>query len=388
MSGPHEPTYPQQPYPAQQPPPSPAYPQYPQTQPYPVPGVPGPQPGYGTAPERPRLLDGMQHRLARRPVPRVGVSLAGVGVGIAVVGVAVWGITYISDGPATPLVGGTSTAGSSARHFLGAILALMVVAIGYALVVSLGRGPFATAGIAASALGVPVAMQFLTYDASDGNSVNLDATVWVSIAVYVGSYLFVRGARGHTFYLGMSLLLLWVYLLDKMAPTAADIAGSTLQRVFPGSSIGSGGGVSNLSTLGGVSLVLGGAYYLVGYLLDRSQRRGPAVAFVLVGFPAVAVGIAALSIDFKQVGTGIVLLLVGVGIALYGARWNRRFTTWIWAVGAALGGILIVAKIVGSSSTGAAVGIALIILGVLFVVGGALLARAINEPDDAPAEPA
>jgi drug/metabolite transporter (DMT)-like permease len=102
----------------------------------------------------------------------------------------------------------------------------------------------------------------------------------------------------------------------------------------------------------------------------------------------VAVGIAALSIDFKQVGTGIVLLLVGVGIALYGARWNRRFTTWIWAVGAALGGILIVAKIVGSSSTGAAVGIALIILGVLFVVGGALLARAINEPDDAPAEPA
>jgi hypothetical protein len=185
----------------------------------------------------------------------------------------------------------------------------------------------------------------------------------------------------------MSLLLLWVYLLDKTAPTAADIAGSTLQRLFPGSTLASGGNVSNLSTLGGVSLILGAAYYLIGYLLDRAQRRGPAVAFVLVGFPAVAVGIGALSIDFKQVGTGIVLLLVGVGLALYGARWNRRFTTWIWAVGAAVGGILIVAKIVGTSSSGAAVGIALIILGLIFVVGGALLARAINEPDDAPAEP-
>jgi hypothetical protein len=365
MSGPNEPQYPQDWGPYQ-------YQQYPQVHAY-----PGPPPA-----PRPRLVDRLQYRLVERPVPRLGVSLAGIGVALAVAGVIAWGSSYISEGGAAPVLDASGGGGgSTSRHFLGALLALVVVATGYALLIGVRRGPLATAGIAASALGVPVAMEFLTYESTSSNPINLDAVVWVSIVVYVFSYLFVRGARGHTFYVGTSLLVLWVYLLDKAAPSAADFAGSAFFRLVPGSEELGISRAPNVSTLAGVSLVIGSAYYLIGWWLDRSGRRGLAVGFVLVGFPAVATGVAALGPDLKQVGTGIALLVVSLSLALYGARWNRRFTTWVWTVGAAVGAVLIVAKIVGSA-TGAAIGISLIVLGAAFVVGGTLLARALREPDD------
>jgi hypothetical protein len=103
----------------------------------------------------------------------------------------------------------------------------------------------------------------------------------------------------------------------------------------------------------------------------------------LVAFLATAFGIGALTNDLKQVGTGVLLLAGGLVFATYGARFDRRFTTWIWAVGAALGAALLVGKAV-TNDGGADLGVALICLGIVFVVGGALLAKALGEPDDVP----
>ena len=362
--------------------------QYPQQYPQPYPQQYQQQyavqygPGYGAQPS-PQPSPQQWHerlgpRVFTRPAPRLGVSLAGVGVLLAVLGVVAWGGSYVSEGRTSSIV--TGHPGSSARHFLGALLALVVVAIGYALLITARRGALATAGIAASALGVPVAMEFLTYDSATANPINTDATVWVSIIVYAISYLFVRGARGHTFYVGAALVLFWSYVIEKVAPSTSEFARGFGGSVVPGTSFG-GGGVPSLSTVAGVSLVIGGVYYAIGWALDRGQRRGVAVAFVVAGFPAVAVGIGTLAQDAKQVGTGIVLIIIGLVIALYGARYDRRFTTWVWTVGAALGGVLIVQKLT-NEATGAEVGISLIALGAVFVVGAALLSSVLDEPAD------
>jgi hypothetical protein len=327
-------------------------------------------------PARERVRERLAERLVERPAPRLGISLAGIGVAIAVLGVVIWGLYYVIQG-----VQSSPTSSSDSRQFLGFTLALVVVVVGYVLVVRVERGPLATAGIAASALGIPVAVDFLTLDATGGSFGNPDAVVWVSLAAYVVSYLFVRGARGHAFYLGLSLLLLWEYVLDKVSPSATSVAASVPGPLRDSLGVGAIGGPSvDWPSIAGVSLTFGIGYYLLAWWLDHTGRRGAAVAFVVVGLPATAVGIGALGPDLKQIGTGIVLVLVSLVLARYGARYDRRFTTWFWTFGAAVGAVLITTKLVHSS--GASVGIALIVLGAVFVVGGWLIGRALDEPDD------
>jgi hypothetical protein len=347
----------------------------------PDPGQYQPYPGGPPAP-RPRLVDRLGDRLAERPAPRVGVSLAGAGVALVIVGVLVWGFAYTVEGVASSFADG-GDGGTGSRHYLGGVVALIVVAIGYALAIATQRGALATAGVAASALGVPVALEFFTLDISGGSGsvVNTDAVVWVSIAVWLISYLWVRGARGHSFYLALTLYALWLYITDKASPSALTRSVSFGTSTIAGGGDNLGTSSFDFGTLAGVSLTIGAIYYLVAWGLDRAGHRGAGVSFVLVGFAAVAFGIGALAPDLKQIGTGIVLLVVGVVIAAYGARYGRRFTTWIWSAGAALGGALIMVKLVADSG-GPAIGIALIVLGAIFITGGALVAKALHEPDD------
>lgn len=220
------------------------YPYDPGTQPYGQPyqqyppQYPAPQYAqqYAPQPAPQRWHERLGPRVFARPAPRLGVSLAGVGVLLALLGVVAWGGSYVSDAQSASIASGHP--GSSSRHFLGALLALVVVAIGYALLITARRGALATAGIAASALGVPVAMEFLTYDPSSGSPINADATVWVSIIVYAISYLFVRGARGHTFYVGASLVLFWSYVIDKVAPSTSEFVRGFGVSGLPGNSFG------------------------------------------------------------------------------------------------------------------------------------------------------
>jgi hypothetical protein len=359
MSGPGDPQYPYQPYPPQQ-----------------------PRHHQPDAPTRSRFTSPLAVRMAIRPVPRLGVSLAGVGVGLVIVGVLVWSITYIAESP-TGLFGGEPGSSGNSRHFLGAIVSLIVIAIGYALATIVQHGPLATAGVTASALGVPVCIEFLTLDLGSGSTqlVNFDATVLGSVAVWLVSYLFVRGTRGHSFYVGLIALVVWDYIIDKVAPhlfqTNSTLSGNNVATSLSDSFH------SDLTTVGTVSLVIGVIYYVIALVLDQPGRHGPGTPMALVAFLATAFGIGALASDLKQVGTGVLLLACGLVFAAYGARFDRRFTTWIWAFGAALGAALLVGKAV-SSDGGAPLGVALICLGVVFVIGGALLAKALGEPDDVP----
>jgi hypothetical protein len=409
MTGPQDPQHPQDPnpnYPPPQGPPgqygapqygAPQYgtPQYPAPgqQQYPTQQFYGQQPsgpqgqyppgGYGahasTGP-RPSLWQRLGARADRRPVPRLGVTLTGVGVVLVIIGILVWSFTYIIEGIRDGLFSGGGLSASDSRRFLGLALALIVVAIGYALVVIARSGPLVTAGVAATALGIPLAMEFATFDLSGGDPFNTDAIVWVSVIAYLASYLFVRGARGHSFYLALTLLQLWGYAVGKAGPDTRAIGSSVVGGVSGGFG-GTSSAVPSVdnATIAAVSLVFAVAYFAIAFVLDRSGRHGVALPFVVVGIPAMLLGIGMLAPDTKQIGTGIILLLVGLALCWYGARYARRFTAWFWGLAAAGGVVTIATK---AATTGVSLGITMIVLGVVFAAGGWLAAKSLREPDD------
>ena len=390
MTGPQDPQYPQDPQPSYPPPQgpygqygAPQYPppgqQYPAQQPYQQQGQ-YPPGGYGTPVPRPSLWQRLGARAERRPAPRLGVTLTGVGVVLVIVGILVWSFTYIIDGIRDGLFSGGGVASSDSRRYLGLALALIVVAIGYALVVTARTGPLVTAGVAASALGIPLALEFATFDLSGGDPFNTDAIVWVSVIAYLISYLFVRGARGHT--------STWRWRSRSCGVTRSARPGRTPARSVRASSAASPA-VSAARTASSPRSTTSRSprsrwsspwpTSRIAFVLDRRGRHGTALPFAVVGIPAMLLGIGMLAPDTEQVGTGIILLLVGVVLCRYGARYGRRFTAWFWGLSAAAGAVAIATKF---ATTGVGLGITMIVLGVVFAAGGWLAARSLREPDD------
>jgi hypothetical protein len=349
----------------------PNQPQYPH---YPAGGQPAAPP-----PRRP-LTELLGIRAYRRPEPRLGVALAGVGVALVIVGILLWAGDYVIEGSLSSL-SGSGSGGSDARRLLGVVLSLAVIVLGYTLVIRRRRGPLATAGVAASALGVPVLFAFLTLDLHSGSPVSADAVAIVSILVWLLTYLYVPGARGHAFYLALAGLYLWEYVLGKTVD--GGLAGPALSSVqarllpFGGSSTD-----PDWASVAGVSIVFGLLYYALAFALDRRQRGGVAVALVVPGFVATAAGLAALAAEISDAtGTGLVLILFGVVLGAYGGRAGRRFTTWVWAAAAGSGLLAVVADQLDANSV-AVGGVVLIVLGVALVVLTHVVSRASGEPDE------
>jgi hypothetical protein len=392
MTDPQDPNQPGQPPYGAYPPP-----QYPAPQ-YPAPQYPAPPPGYGapaygagpTGPPPPPRGPGLAARLGprawRRPEPRLGITLAGVGVGLMIFGVVIWSGNYLAGGIHIGVEGGGSTDGG-ARKLLGIALSLAAVAIGYALAITQRRGPLATAGVVASALGVPVLFAFLTFDLMSGSSSGLpfsfDAIVLVSIGVWLLSYLFVPGARAHAFYLGLASTVLWIYVLDKSTAKVFSLDWF-FSPIFSGFGADGSFETPDWSTVAVISLLFGLGYYGLMVWLDRTGRPGAGVGFAVAAFAATAVGIAAAAPDLEQTGTGVLLIVIGLLITWIGAGSARRFTTWVWGLGVVFGITLIVEDATSANATSG--GITLIICGAIVVAGGYFLSGLLNETPDEPAD--
>ena len=367
MTGPLDP--PDQPrYPG---PDDPQYPRYAVPASYPYGAVPPPARPESYWPP----FDG---RLALRPTPRAGVALAGVGAAVLVLGAFIWALAYVTDGLRDAVLGG----GSSSRHFVGAVGFLALVVIAYVIAVVRRRGPIVTAAVTVTVIGVPVMMTLFTMDLEAASTANGDAVFWVSIAAYLASYLFVRGTRGHTVYLGFAAVQLWSYVVVKAEPhlgqaLAARIIGGT--RSIPG--LVAPPSQVSFTTIGAISVVFGLGYLLLAWWCDRTGRHGAATPLALVGVLVVLVGIAAFAPDAEQVGTGLLLIVVGLAVLVYGGKSERRFTTWTAALAAGLGAVLVVTKLLQHSNATAG-GFWVMVLGVVLVALGALLRNALDEPDD------
>jgi hypothetical protein len=294
---------------------------------------------------------------------------------LAIFGLIIWAGGYATSGVVDSLDGGGS---SSSRNWLGIVLALAVTVLGYIVAASARQGPLATAGVVASALGVPTALGFITFDAAGGSPVNIDAVFVVTIIVWLISYSALPGARGHAFYLGLSAIALWVYLVLKISPSVFGLPFELLARSAfgPGNIVGDDPS-SDLSSLAAMSFVMAAAYYAIAFLLDREGRHGAATALVAAGFPVLVGGFIFAAHDFGQTGIGITLILVGFVLVLFGARARRRFTTWAWAAGIVLGVGILIAK--ASPDNDTAAGISFIVCGVGLTFIGNAIAAALGE---------
>jgi len=335
-------------------------------------------PGY--APQQPAqpvvlAVDDRAQRFAARPLPTSGSTLAGVGIGLVVFGVIIWAGGYATSGVASSLDGG---GGSSSHNWLGIVLSLGVTALGYAVAAVARRGPLATAGVAASALGVPTALAFITLDLTGGDPINVDAVFVVSIVVWLISYAVMPGARGHGFYLGLGALALWIYLIIKISPSLPSLPAALFARAFVGpDAFGGSDPTKDLGSLTAMSFILGAAFYAVAFVLDSAGHRGSATPLVAAAFPITVGGFLFAAKDFGQTGEGVALLLVGFVLVLLAARSQRRFTTWAWGFGILVGIFLLIQKASPDNNTSA--GLLFILCGLILAGLGVVVASALGE---------
>jgi hypothetical protein len=345
-----------------------------------------PQPGYapvGYPPPPPGLRLGARLglRSQRRPEPRFGISLGAAGAILALAGVFVWSLGYLIAGLDFNLDlegnGGFSSSGDS-RRFLGAGLSLVLVVAGYAFVIALRRGPLATAGIVAGALAVPMLMLFVSFDLDNvftgGLPFSVDAVYLVSTLAWLISYFVIPGARGRSFLLGAAATAFAAYVGLKAA------GDSFFRATAEAVGTGGPGGIGDTNSIAAVGLVFGLAYYGVAFFLDHRGRRGAAVAMVYAAFVTTVGGVVAAVPTFKQIGTGVLLIMLGAALSWYGGRYGRRFTTWTWTAGLLIGIGLLVQKAAKNSYAG--FGITLIVLGVIVAAVAHFLTSATREAPD------
>ena len=330
-------------------------------------------------------------RARRRPEARLSSALAGAGAALAIVGAYVWSVGYFAagfgidfDSSSSTSLGRPSVHGEG-RRFLGFGVFLALTLLGYAVVVLRRRGPLATAGTVLSAFALPGALGFVFLDisgtfTSGALPINVDAVYLISIAAWLISYVAVPGARGRAVYLAAAAVALPTYIAFKTSGNASLRTGAS---VFSGDGLGggSGGGSStHTGTVAAVTLAFGLVYYLLAALLDRAGRGGIAIALLYPAFVATAAGIALAANDFGQIGTGVTLVVVGLLVSLYGGRFGRRFTTWVWAAAAALGVVVIVAKLGTDRYT--AIGLILLGVGLALAAVTHVLPPALHEQPD------
>ena len=130
------------------------------------------------------------------------MSLAGAGCALGIVGVLVLaGDTGIDE----------ETGDFS--QLPGLLLSALVVAIGYFVLSAVRRGPLATAGTVAAALGIPAFMFFVTFDENGFPPYNTEAILIVSTVAWLVTYS-AGPAKGRPFFLGSGLIGLWFTVLE------------------------------------------------------------------------------------------------------------------------------------------------------------------------------
>jgi hypothetical protein len=327
------------------------------------------------------LLDRLGPRAVRRMTPRVGVVLAGAGALIAIGGAAGLG--------GDQLVGDDG----DVQRVPGIVVAVVLIAAGYATLARTRTGALASAGATAATLGVPILLFFLTFDADGFPPFSVDAVLGVSSVAWLAAYLLGPGS-GRVLFAGAALAGAWLFTLnllepiERLTPFGFTPSYSSVSESVTMSSDGEIIGESSyddpfsppeLTTIGGLSLAFGIAYAAAAFALSRRGYDGTATAFIAVGIAALFVGVQSLVPDLEQVGTGLLAVALGLGLAIIGSASNRRATAWIGAGGVGVGTIVLVQDAVNGQSTSSQSG-TFLLAGLAVVFAGHLIGVALGEP--------
>jgi hypothetical protein len=264
-----------------------------------------------------------------------------------------------------------------------------VIVAGVALTAHYRYGPFAAAGVAASAAALPAFLVFLTYSKTSPPSIN--TILLLSFIGWTAGYLLGPG-RGHSLYAGAALLGLWLWFVEVTEhlfsfPTnfffglaSAASAGTINNSTSSTSTVGiDGGNVPDANTIGAYTLVFAVAYLVVGRVLDRREMRGLATPFTFAGVVTLVVGIASLSDSLQQIGSGIAFTIAGAVLLYLGATEGRRATNWVGAILVFVGMTTVV---VDPFDTPTSFGFAAIIVGAVAILVAHWVATQFHEPTE------
>lgn len=312
------------------------------------------------------------------------------------------------------VAGDTGASEGDLNRVPGLVLSALVVAAGFVTLRATNQGALATAGAVAVALGVPPFMFFLTWDGNGFPPYSTDGILIVSTLAWLGAYT-VGPGRGRPFFLGAGLIGLWLTILQiteqvfdapfgiingmgESATTGLMGGGGNYEGNLGGSGFGSppmdapSFHLPDPTTLGLLSLSLGLGYLVVCRGLDARGRHGIATPFAAATIPTLLAGTIFLGDDLEQAGTGLLALVIGMGLALHGASGRRRATAWIGGAATAVGAAVFLGDMTDDATIG---GMLFMAGGLALVAAGHAIAVAINETDemvetslDAPMSPA
>jgi hypothetical protein len=322
-----------------------------------------------------------QERRARRPHPRLGTTVAGAGCAVAFFG------TLTVSGDA--LDGGDG----DGSQLPGVVLCLLLLVGGMLLLARATSSTYRTAGSFVAALAVPPLVFFLTFDRDGFPPYSTEAILFLSSMSWLGMHLW-GPAVGRTFPLGAGLVAAWLFLLQLLErPFTAPF--DFLEFLFDESSASildedtapfGGFDGPDITTMGIVSLLIGVALSYVGLRLHRAGQHGRATGFAAAAVIVLPFAVLLLASDLEEIGTGVLLLVLGAGLAIAGPAQGRRFTSWLGGFSIFWGTSLIVAELVGGDSA-SGLGVAFMVAGAAVVVGGHHLAKALDEPGELVAAP-
>ena len=282
-------------------------------------------------------------RAQQRAVPRFTVALAAAGCFVIVAGVFALG---------TDPLGGDDVTGGAAK-IPGLLLSLVVTAAGLAAVQRGPSPPVRTAGVVASALGIPATLLFLTYDGDALPPISFDVVLLASALGWGALYL--RGpGRGRLFYLGTALVGAWLtvlQLLENVFSFPFEAAGGFFNSLFgafdstevvtppivrvPSFTVPPGGltpdftvpdfptqpiprrvelripNVPDPNTIAFISILFGIGYLYAARRFDRAGAHGRATPFSFAGVLALFAGIVVLAFDVESAGAGILFAIRG-----------------------------------------------------------------------------
>ena len=341
------------------------------------------------------FLDSLGDRGRRRAEPRASIALAGAGCALAVLGALAVG-------------GDSGYTGDGFNRAPGLILSALIVGAGLATLSAMRQGPIATAGAAATALGIPPFVFFLTVDIEDFPPYSTNAILFVSTGLWLAVYA-VGPGRGRPFFLGSGLIGLWFTIMQvtenlfdapfalfgfaessssSFSSTGTAIGGDTPfdpgtfdSSTYQPSPYDSGFGLHapDPTTLGLICLGLGIAYVLASRWLDHHGRVGAATPFALAALPTLLSSVVFLANDLEQAGTGLFLTAIGAALAYHGATVGRRVTTWVGGAATALGIAVFLADMTDDATVG---GMLFMAAGIALVAVAHVLAGALSEQDE------
>ena len=357
-------------------------------------------------PSRPSPFDRLGPRAARRMTPRVGIALAGAGALIAMGGaIGIGGDQLTNDD-------------GDIQRVPGIAIALVLIAAGFALLHALRTGPLSTAGAVAVAVGIPMLVFFATVNDDSFPFFAFDALLLISAVAWLAVHLIGPG-RGRLVFLVLALLAAPLFVMEQVEDISSvpESIGQGFSEMFGSASVSSGSGSSedftfdengelvfpedgfveedllgedagfeadlpDATNLGVIAVVFGLVYALGSHLLTRRGYDGTASPLGAIGAGLLVIGVALLNDDLQDVGSGLVLVVLGFGVLVVGAVGARRFTAWFGAAMVAQGVIVLTGEILGDGSSTLTSSLAYLLVGVGVVCVAHLVTTFLAEPDE------